>query len=359
MLQKKYSILGLMSGTSLDGLDIALCNFETKNGKWTYSIEKSITYAYNSYWKNKLYSVENASALDFIKADTDLGILFGKKINDFLTEFKIDKSTIHAIASHGHTIFHQPQLGFSTQIGNGAQICASTGIKTITDFRSLDIALGGQGAPLVPIGDQILFSEYDYCLNIGGIANVSSQKNNLRLAKDITFANMIGNYISEKIGLNFDENGKIAASGKLNSSLLSFLNEIAYETTKNNNSLGKETFVKKIKPFLDQLEIPIKDQLHTLAHHLSDKIAENIISESSLLITGGGAFNNFWVNLIQKKTQAKITIPSNQLIEFKEALIFAFLGVLRLEKQTNILASVTGASRNNIGGCIYYYTQNR
>lgn len=342
-----------MSGTSLDGLDIALCNFEIKGDKWHYSIEKGKTYTYDANWKKRLSTIENDTALNFIKTDTDLGIHFGSKVNEFITEFNIDTNTVHAIASHGHTIFHQPHLGFSTQIGNGAQLCATTKIKTITDFRSLDVALGGQGAPLVPIGDQLLFDKYDYCLNIGGIANISSQKGQTRIAKDITFANMIGNYICQKIGLDFDDNGKIAESGNLDSDLLSFLNEIVNQTTKENSSLGKETFTKYIKPYIDNIKISTEDQLHTLAHHISNKIAENIEKRSSILITGGGAFNNFWINLIKEKTQAQITIPNKKLIEFKEALIFAFLGVLRLEKQTNTLASVTGASRDNIGGCIY------
>ncbi len=355
MKQNQYSIIGLMSGTSLDGLDIAFCHFEQTNDKWEFSIIESKTYPYTEAWKRRLQNIENESALNFVKTDHDLGLLFGEKVNAFLTEFNLDNTSIHAIASHGHTIYHQPHLGFSTQIGNGAQLCASTGIKTIADFRALDVALGGQGAPLVPIGDQLLFEEYDYCLNIGGIANISSQQNAYRVAKDITFANMIGNHICQKINQDFDDQGKLAKVGKIYPPFLELLNQTVTTSTENNSSLGKETFVKHIQPYIDQLKISVEDQLHTLAHHLSDKIADNITSKSSLLITGGGAFNDFWITLIQEKSSAKITIPNHQLIEFKEALIFAFLGALRLNNSINTLSSVTGARKDAIGGCIYTF----
>ncbi|MCT4580511.1 MAG: anhydro-N-acetylmuramic acid kinase [Flavobacteriales bacterium] len=355
MKQSQYSIIGLMSGTSLDGLDIALCHFKQTNDQWDFSIVESKTYRYSKAWKKRLQNIENESALNFVKTDSDLGLLFAEKVNTFLIEFDLEKTSIDAIASHGHTIFHQPHLGFSTQIGNGAQLCAKTGIKTIVDFRAVDVALGGQGAPLVPIGDQLLFSEYDYCLNIGGIANISSQQNELRIAKDITFANMIGNHICQKINQDFDDQGKLAQSGSIHPPFLELLTKTVAISTKNNASLGKETFVKHIQPYIDQLKISVEDQLHTLAHHLSDKIADNITPKSSLLITGGGAFNDFWIKLIQEKSKAKITIPDHQLIEFKEALIFAFLGALRLNNVYNSLSSVTGARKDAIGGCIYTF----
>lgn len=350
-----YHIIGLMSGTSLDGLDIAYCSFTYLQGKWSYEILKSKTYNYSNEWQNKLKTIENSSALDFIKTDTELGKYFGEKVNEFIITNKINKNEIDAIASHGHTVFHQPDLGFTTQIGSGAQICAVSELKTIIDFRSLDVALKGQGAPLVPIGDLLLFNDYDYCLNIGGIANISSQENGVRIAKDITFANMIGNHLCESLNIPFDDKGKKAREGKLNLELLAFLNNLASSNKITNKSLGKETFTKEIKPFLNQLSISTNDKLHTLGHHIAEKIAENVIPKSSLLITGGGAYNDFWIALIKEKTKAKITIPSKEIIEFKEALIFAFLGALRLNKTENCLASVTGAKKDTIGGGIYIY----
>lgn len=344
-----------MSGTSLDGLDIAYCQFNYENEKWSYKIIASKTYNYTDKWKDKLKTVEESSALEFIKTDTQLGRYFGEKVNSFIKEFNLNKKKIDAIASHGHTVFHQPHLGFSTQIGNGAQICATTAHKTIVDFRSLDVALNGQGAPLVPIGDLLLFSDYDYCLNIGGIANISSQKKGQRIAKDITFANMIGNYLCEELNIPFDDQGRIASIGKEDSNLLNFLNKLTSIKNLKNKSLGKEIFTEKIKPFLDKTSISTEDKLHTLGKHIALKVKESVTPNSSLLITGGGTYNHFWIAEIEARTKAKITIPSHQIIEFKEALIFAFLGALRLQETSNSLTSVTGAKKDNIGGAVYVY----
>jgi len=343
----KLYIIGLMSGTSLDGLDIAYCEFYYNKESWSYKIINSKTVEYSISWKNKLQNMENSSALDFIKTDTELGIYFGSQVNNFIAEFKINK--VDAIASHGHTIFHQPELGFTTQIGNGAQIFATTTIKTINDFRTIDVALGGQGAPLVPVGDLLLFNEYKHCLNLGGIANISSKKNEQINAKDITFANMIGNYLCQDLNITYDDKGSIARSGKLNQELFLFLNS----TTENTKSLGKELFTKVIIPQLENTKISTADKLCTLAHHLASKISENVKPSEDLLITGGGAYNDFWIELIKEKSNANITVPNQTTIEFKEALIFAFLGALKLQNKNNCLKSVTGASRNNVGGVIY------
>ena len=348
-------MIGLMSGTSLDGTDLAYCQLKYEKDAWSYKILAAKTYKYSRDWKKRLKNTEDTSALEFIKTDSDLGLYFGNKINQFISDFKLDKNKIDAIASHGHTIFHQPDLGFSTQIGNGSQICATSGLKTIVDFRSIDVALNGQGAPLVPIGDLLLFNDYNNCLNLGGIANISCQKGGQRIAKDITFANMIGNYLCEEINFEFDDKGAIASNGKIDNQTLELLNNVVSHKKLKNKSLGKEIFVKRIKPFLQESTASIEDKLHTLAHHLSTKISENTTPNSSLLITGGGAYNDFWIQLIKEKTQANITIPNHNIIEFKEALIFAFLGALRLNHSSNSLASVTGAKKDSIGGAIYIY----
>ncbi len=344
-----FHIIGLMSGTSLDGLDIAYCKFSFENEKWNYKILASKTYDYSSIWKNRLQNVENESALDFIKTDTELGIYFGKKTNDFITHFNISKDNIDAISSHGHTIFHQPKLGFTTQIGSGAQIFSTTNIRTINDFRSIDVALKGQGAPLVPIGDLLLFRKYEHCLNLGGIANISTKNKGGMIAKDITYANMIGNFLCLELNIPYDDKGLIAKSGNIDTELLLFFNNL----TKKTKSLGKELFTEIIVPRLNSTKISTADKLCTLAHHLASKISKNVKAEEDLLITGGGAYNDFWVTLIKEKTRANITIPNKTTIEFKEALIFAFLGVLKLQNKVNCLKSVTGATRDNIGGVIY------
>lgn len=352
---KNYNIIGLMSGTSLDGLDVAFCNFKLVNSNWEYSIINSKTYKYSKHWKENLKNIENKSALEFVKLNSTLGKHYGNLINSFINEFNINRTNIDAIASHGHTIFHQPNLGFTTQIGNGASICATTKINTIVDFRSLDVALKGQGAPLVPIGDMMLFKEFDFCLNIGGIANISSKKNGNRVAKDITFANIISNYICSNINLEYDNRGELAKKGKIDINLLNFLDNIIDNYTKNNSSLGKEIFIKDIKPYLDNLKISNYDKLRTISEHIANKVSENILENSSVLITGGGAYNECWIELIKEKSKANITIPNNKIIDFKEALIFAFLGVLKLEKKSNCLSTVTGATKNSIGGVVYEY----
>ncbi len=348
----RYTIIGVMSGTSLDGVDIAHCSFEKKGNKWQYIINSAKTYPYDERWKKELNEIENQSALQFVQLDNYLGIYFGKIINLFIEEFGIDKNKIDAVASHGHTIFHQPEKHFTSQIGNGAHICAQTQLQTICDFRSLDVANGGEGAPLVPIGDLYLFQDYEYCLNLGGIANISHKKSSSIEAKDITFANMAGNYLCQQLNLSYDEGGEMAKYGYLNKELLDKLTETLKEITRENLSLGKELFLQHFVPLLDSFDIPTKDKLHTLGVHIAKIVAEHTSKNAKILVTGGGAYNNFWIEEIKKLHRTAI-VPSKELIEFKEALIFAFLGVLRLEKTPNCLSSVTQASKDNVGGCIY------
>lgn len=348
----RYNVIGVMSGTSLDGVDLAYCSFEKKENTWQYEIKVAKTYPYDARWQKELSTIETQSALQFVQLDNYLGIYLGKIINLFIEETGIDKNEIDAVSSHGHTIFHQPEKHFTSQIGSGAQICAETQLKTICDFRSLDVALGGEGAPLVPIGDLLLFQDYEYCLNLGGIANISHKSASAISARDITFANMAGNYLCQQINLSYDEGGALAQSGYLDKELLAQLNETVHRINKEHLSLGKELFVQYIVPLLNSYEIPVKDKLHTLGVHIAKTIAEHTTENSKILVTGGGAYNNFWIDEL-KQQQRKVIVPNQELIDFKEALVFAFLGVLRLEKTSNCLSSVTRASKDNIGGCIY------
>ncbi len=348
----RYNIIGVMSGTSLDGVDVAYCSFEKIDNTWQYKIIKAKTYPYDERWQKELNEIENQSTLQFVQLDNYLGIYFGKIINLFIEESGIDRNEIDAIASHGHTIFHQPEKRFTSQIGNGAHICAETQLKTICDFRSIDVALGGEGAPLVPIGDLLLFQDYEYCLNLGGIANISHKSASTISARDITFANMAGNYLSQQLNLSYDEGGELAKYGYLDKDLLAKLTSTINQINKEHTSLGKELFLKHVAPLFNSFEIPIKDKLHTLGVHIGKTIAEYTTENAKILVTGGGAYNNYWIEEIQKQHR-EVVVPNQELIDFKEALIFAFLGVLRLEKTPNCLSSVTRASKNNIGGCIY------
>lgn len=347
------TVLGIMSGTSLDGLDLALCEFEVYGLGYRYKIKAAKTLDYSVIWKKRLADVKKATAEEYFA----LHATYGKFIADEVTLFmKASGVTPDAIASHGHTVFHQPERGFSTQIGCGATIAAITGVTTVCDFRSLDVAHGGQGAPLVPIGDQLLFGEYQACLNIGGVANVSfNDQSGKRVAYDVCVANMLLNYLAEKMNLDYDKGGEIARSGKIDTTLLSFLEELNYYKQKGAKSMGREWFEKEIKSKIDKSKLKIADLLSTCTEHIATRIGAEF-SENNLkkvLITGGGAFNNFLMERLRVHTNGEIVLPRDEVIHFKEALIFAFLGYLRLQGKINSLSSVTGARENSVGGAVY------
>lgn len=347
---QKYTAIGIMSGTSLDGLDIALCEF-TFDNSWSFNIAKTRTIDYSDEWRDRLSKAQKLSGFDLLYLDKLFGRYIGESVNDFLSDVN---TKVDFIASHGHTIFHQPEKKLTLQIGSGAEICSTTRIKAISDFRSLDVALGGQGAPLVPIGDELLFSDYDYCINIGGFANISFKSNGHRLAYDICPANIVLNYLSQKLGSNYDKNGALGKQGQVSATLLSELNSIEYYKQVHPKSLGREWIETVFIPILDKHEIPIIDQLTTVYFHIAEMISNSISEKSSkVLITGGGAYNSYLIDLIQEKSGANIFIPDAEIIEFKEALIFAFLGVLRLRNENNTLATVTGAKKDSSGGTIF------
>lgn len=373
-----YHAIGLMSGTSLDGLDIAFCKFRLQNGTWSYKLLKAKTYPYNPEWRHILSSAEQKPAEELARLHAAYGHFLGKKVNRFLNEFKIKKNGKGIfVGSHGHTIFHQPEKKFTFQLGSGAAIAAECGLPVTCDFRTLDVALGGQGAPLVPIGDKLLFPGFDYCLNIGGIVNISllnpgaeTQKDTVGkaektgpakrrfLAFDICPANIIFNNLANKLGKDFDRDGRIARSGKVSDPLLNELNSLDFYTLPPPKSLGKEWILKNFFPVLDRHTISIEDKMRTVAEHTGLQIAAQINRQAKtekrkLLVTGGGAQNKFLISRIKSLCKAEVIIPDKQTINFKEALVFAFLGVLRNRKETNCLSSVTGARKDNCGGAVY------
>lgn len=337
-----------MSGTSLDGLDLALCEFKTQNNRISFDLLASQTISYEPIWKERLQNVFEASAEQYFKLHILYGEFIAEKVSTFLKEHS---QTANYIASHGHTIFHRPQLGFTTQIGCGASIAAKTGIDTICDFRSLDVALNGQGAPLVPIGDRDLFPESESCLNIGGIANISFSKNGKTSAFDICIANMALNYLTESIGKLYDDGGSLAASGKSNGELLQQLLDLNTQQ----QSLGREWFEQHFLPILNSSTITLNDKLATCVEYMVFHISSILKQENlnSVLITGGGAYNTFFIERLKANYKGEIYIPSDDVIQFKEAIIFAYLGYLRVTEQINTLNSVTKASRDSVGGCIY------
>ena len=344
-----------MSGTSLDGLDVAVCEFIFSETKISFQIVQATTITYNEEWKNKLADSMQLHGQELMKLHHDFGKFCAESVNECLMRWN---TRVDYIASHGHTVFHQPQNGFSTQIGNGAVIAAETGITTVCDFRSTDVALGGQGAPLVPVGDELLFSDYEACLNIGGIANISFRKSNERIAFDICAANMILNFLSEKSGRKMDEGGAAAKTGNIQPVLLQSLNMHPYFQLREKKSMGKEWVEENMLRKIELSNANINDKLCTCTEHIAQKIAEVIIVNNlkRILITGGGAYNNFLIERIRSLSQVEIITPSKEIIEFKEALIFALLGALRINNQNNILCSVTGAKTDSCGGAVYLGT---
>ena len=344
-----------MSGTSLDGLDIAYCSFNAdSNQSWSFDIHHADTIRYDDELVSKLKNSIHLSGLELFELHNELGNFIGNTTNQFIQTHGIDQANIDAIASHGHTVFHQPDKKLTTQIGNGGNIAAITQLPVISDFRTIDVALGGQGAPLVPIGDELLFNEYDYCINLGGIANLSYTKNGVRIAFDICPTNIVLNKLAQLAGKPFDDGGEIARSGNINDQLLNALNTIEYYQHPPPKSLGLEWVNTTIFPLLEKQIITIEDQLATFVEHIAIQIANSIATNNSkILFSGGGTMNTFLIERIKNNTNNTIIVPEKNIIEYKEALIFAFLGVLRLRNEKNCLQSVTGASANNVGGCIY------
>lgn len=342
--------IGLMSGTSLDGLDVCCCTFTCEEGKWNFHIDCAKGYSYPDDLKYNLgQGAQRMSALDFVTFHSAYGDFLGERVNEFLQEFGVHPGII---ASHGHTIFHEPQKKIMYQIGDGAAIAARTRIPTVSDFRRLDIMLGGQGAPLVPIGDRLLFGRYDYCLNIGGFSNISFERDGQRVAFDISPVNYVINHYCRQIGLEFDRDGEIARQGTTCLPLLEELNALEFYHQSGPKSLGREWVETIIYPMLEKYNLSLEDRLRTFYEHAAYQIAR-IVQGGELLITGGGAFNVFLVERIEALCRCTVVIPHRQIIEYKEALIFAFLGALYMADQPGCLSSVTGAATDNIGGMLF------
>ena len=345
----KTLAIGLMSGTSLDGLDICFAEFEKKE-QWAFRIIKSETISYSTDWENKLRNSIHFSAPDLLALNSEYGFYLGKQVKEFITRHQLEH--IDLIASHGHTIFHQPQRKFTLQIGDGRAIKLETNVPVIYDFRSQDVLMEGNGAPLVPIGDELLFSEYDACLNLGGFSNISLKLNDKRIAFDIAPVNIVLNHLAQQLDKNFDENGDLARKGKVNEILLNQLNSLDFYKQQHPKSLGIEWCNEHIFPKLTKIDT--LDSLATFTEHVAQQISA-VINQNNIkdiLITGGGAFNAFLIEKIKEKTTSEIIIPEKDIVEYKEALIFAFMGVLRTQNEMNVLSSTTGSTSNHSSGII-------
>ena len=364
-IEKEIRVIGLMSGTSLDGLDICYVTFnydkEGNNGagKWNYTIIKAEDEGYSEELKSKLGNAQNMTALEFAQLHSDYGLYLGERVKAFMER---NDARPHIIASHGQTVFHQPAIRFTSQIGSGAGIAAETGVDCVCDFRTTDVALWGQGAPLVPIGDRNLFSDFDYCLNMGGFSNISSEsfkegadgnKVATRVAYDISPVNYVLNHYTRTIGLEYDKDGEMARKGKVCQELLEALNNLPFYSMKGPKSLGREWVESDVLPLVDSYNISLEDKLATFCEHVAVQISSHI-KGGKVLLTGGGALNKYLVERMQVNApQCEYFVPDKQTVNFKEALIFAFLGALYMADMPNCMSSVTGARYNCIGGALY------
>ncbi|MDV6168214.1 anhydro-N-acetylmuramic acid kinase [Flavobacterium sp. DG1-102-2] len=353
-MKENYNVVGVMSGTSLDGVDLAHILFEFKDSKWQFSIEKSATIPYSHEWVERLKTAISFDESELKLLNEEYTQLLGGIIAIFIDNYNL--TGLDAVCSHGHTILHQPQNGFTLQIGNLPEIASIINQKVVCNFRVQDVQLGGQGAPLVPIGDRLLFSAYDYCLNLGGFSNISFEKSGNRIAFDICPVNTVLNFYANQLGFEYDTGGKIASKGFVQEALLEELNNLGFYKQDFPKSLGFEFVKEVVLPLIEKYPASAEDRLATFTEHIAVQIANviNAKGKGRLLITGGGAYNTFLiVRLKELLADTTVTIPDDKIIQFKEALIFAFLGVLKLRDEINVLNSVTGAKRDHSSGYVF------
>jgi anhydro-N-acetylmuramic acid kinase len=361
-----YKAIGLMSGSSLDGLDIAYVQLQETAGRWTYEILQADCLAYDAEWVTRLSNAVHLPALEYQLLHTAYGQYLGQRVNEFIDMHQLQHQ-VHLLASHGHTTFHLPQQKMTAQLGDGAAIAAVTGLPVVSDLRALDIAFGGEGAPIVPIGEKLLLPGYDFFLNLGGIANLSFNQPEKYIAFDVCPANRVLNMLAAKTGKAYDENGQLAATGSTNPALLQKLNELDYYIKAFPKSLANDFGTAVVFPLIEQYGLPVTDALCTYAMHIAVQIGRaaghllgngNALSgrSHSLLVTGGGAFNQYLLQRIQEQLKPlaiEVIVPDPQLVNYKEALVMALIGVLRWREEYNVLSSVTGAQRNSINGALW------
>jgi anhydro-N-acetylmuramic acid kinase len=346
-------IIGLMSGTSCDGLDMACVQFNFEKATVDFQIEATHFVPYTANWKQRLQEAHTLSGVDLHYLDVALGQWMGIQVRNFLTAFQIEN--VAAIASHGHTVFHEPDKGLTLQIGNGAHLNQLLGIPVICDFRIQDVANHGQGAPLVPVGDALLFPEYDVCLNLGGFSNISFVENGQRKAFDICPVNIVLNALAAPAA--FDEGGVLAAKGVVQQDLLVALNALPFYQKAWPKSLGREWVETTVWPLLQGASgLRQEDALATFSQHVILQLhkALEAVKAKRVLVTGGGAYNAFVVNGLRQMNSADIIVPNKELVDFKEAVVFALLGALRMRGSVNVWASVTGGCSDLSAGLIYH-----
>lgn len=357
-----YRVIGVMSGSSLDGLDIAFVEFEESGGKWNYEIIAADCKPYKKDLSDKLQSATSLSAYDYLLLHASYGRYIGEQVNAFIDEHNLHHK-VQLIASHGHTAFHAPHVGVTAQLGDGAAIAAATQVNVVSDLRALDVAFGGQGAPIVPIGEKLLFSDYQLCLNLGGIANLS-YKSDGYIAFDVCAANRIMNMLAQLEGKEYDKDGAMASSGNVDDALLNQLNTLPYYPRAYPKSLPNSFGTDEVFPIIQSYRLTTADKLKTYVEHIIAQITSSIQSlgikqdgaNIKMLATGGGAFNSFLITRLKQELYGyniDVIVPDAMLINYKEALVMALIGVLRWREEYNVLNNVTGAERSSIGGAVW------
>ena len=356
-----YRVIGLMSGSSLDGLDIAFAEFQENSGKWNYELKEAICYPYSTEWVNRLKSAVSLPAVDYQLLHTDFGRHVGQQVNRFIDEHHLHYQ-VALVSSHGHTSFHMPHKKMTAQLGDGAAIAAETQLPVVTDLRAMDLAFGGQGAPIVPIGEKLLLGDYDFFLNLGGIANISFNDPTKYIAFDICAANRVMNMLANEFGKEYDDGGEMAQSGSVNHELLEKLNSLEYYKQPFPKSLANDFGTDVVYPIVKAAGGPIKDLLSTYVEHIVVQIKNAILeltkkaANNKILVTGGGAFNLFLIKQLRSQLEQAgidVIIPDEKFVKYKEALIMGFIGVLRWRQEYNVMSSVTGAARDSIGGALW------
>jgi anhydro-N-acetylmuramic acid kinase len=360
-----YRAIGLMSGSSLDGLDIAFVEFHENAGKWGYEIIEADCYPYPAEWIGRLKDAITLNALDYQLLHVDYGHYLGQQVNRFIEEYQLHYK-VALIASHGHTTFHVPARKMTAQLGDGAALAAETLLPVVTDLRAVDMAFGGQGAPIVPIGEKLLLGEYDYFLNLGGIANISIvETGKSHIAFDVCPANRVLNMLAADAGKEYDKGGEMAAIGSINQALMQQLNALDYYKLPYPKSLANDMGTDIVYPLIKKAGLATNDALRTYTEHIATQVSNTIVAanksktknpNSKILVTGGGAFNTFLVKQLSEQLvplNTEVVIPDARLVNYKEALIMALIGVLRWRQEYNVLSSVTGAERDSIGGALW------
>lgn len=360
--KKVYHSIGVMSGSSLDGLDIALCKLERENGNWQHEIVVAECLSFTAEWKTKLRDSVSLSGKELWQLHAAFGKYIGESVHRFVNQNNLQQN-IDCIASHGHTVFHFPQDGYTTQIGDGAAIAAASGITTVCDLRAMDVAHGGTGAPIVPIADKLLFSDYDFCLNLGGIANISAKKDDEILAFDVCPCNQLLDFFAQQLNKDFDENGALASKGNSDEEELQQLLANSFHQLSFPKSLDNSFSKTQALPILESIGGSVQDKLRTAIEYIAVQLAKDFetvalqlgidLSQSKVLVTGGGAFNQFLIDRLKASTNIQVVIPDDATVKFKEALAMALMGVLRLRREVNVFSSVTNAKKDTVNGAMY------